>query len=148
MDQFIDTVVAVCDYIKAKKRSRKTLYLSFDEWNVWFHSHQADRKLEPWRSLHRSEDVYTHEDAIVVGTMLISLLKHCNRVKIGCQAQLVNVIAPIMTQNQGPAWAKPSFTRSSMLPGLAEGQSYCRSLTHRDMTAGGSKTYLIWRLLQ
>lgn len=110
MDQFIKTVVAVCDYIKAKKRSRKILYLSFDEWNVWFHSHQADRKLEPWQiAPPQLEDVYTHEDAIVVGTMLISLLKHCDRVRIGCQAQLVNVIAPIMTQNKGPAWRQTIF---------------------------------------
>ena len=116
MDQFIETVVAVCDYIKAKRRSRKTLYLSFDEWNVWFHSHQADRQLEPWQiAPPQLEDVYTHEDAIVVGTMLISLLKHCDRVRIGCQAQLVNVIALIMTQNNKWHGARPSIIHTSML---------------------------------
>ncbi len=110
MDQFIRTVVATCDYVKAKKRSKKVMYLSFDEWNVWFHSHAADRKIEPWSiAPPQLEDVYTMEDALLVGCMLITLLKHADRVKIGCQAQLVNVIAPIMTRTGGPAWAQTIY---------------------------------------
>lgn len=49
MDRFIDTVKATCDYIKAKKRSKKTMYLSFDEWNVWYHSHENDSKMDAWQ---------------------------------------------------------------------------------------------------
>ena len=110
MDEFIDSVAAICDYVKAKKRSKKKMYLSFDEWNVWFHSHEQDKKLEPWRiAPPQLEDVYTMEDALVVGCMLISLLKHADRVKMACLAQLVNVIAPIMTQNGGPAWAQTIY---------------------------------------
>lgn len=110
MDQFIKTVVSTCDYIKAKKRSKKTINLSFDEWNVWFHSNEADKKLEPWQvAPPQLEDIYTMEDALVVGTMLITLLKHADRVKIACLAQLVNVIAPIMTQNGGAAWAQTIY---------------------------------------
>lgn len=102
MDQFIRSVTATCDYIKAKKRSKKTMNLSFDEWNVWFHSISADQKLEPWQiAPPQLEDIYTHEDALLVGSMLITLLKHSDRVKIACLAQLVNVIAPIMTANGG-----------------------------------------------
>ena len=37
----------------------------------------------------------------MVGLMLITLLKHADRVKVACLAQLVNVIAPIMTENGG-----------------------------------------------
>lgn len=110
MDQFIKTVIATADYIKAKKRSKKTLMLSFDEWNVWFHSNQADRQLEPWQiAPPQLEDVYNHEDALVVGTLLISLLKHSDRVKMACLAQLVNVIAPIMTENNGAAWKQTIY---------------------------------------
>jgi alpha-N-arabinofuranosidase len=110
MDQFISTVVATADYVKAKKRSKKTINLSFDEWNVWFHSNDADRKLEPWQiAPPQLEDVYTHEDALVVGCMLISLLKRADRVKMACMAQLVNVIAPIMTENGGAAWRQTIF---------------------------------------
>lgn len=110
MDQFIDSVVAICDYVKAKKRSKKTIYLSFDEWNVWFHSNEADRKIEPWSiAPPLLEDIYTMEDALLVGSMLITLLRHADRVKIACLAQLVNVIAPIMTETGGPAWRQTIF---------------------------------------
>ncbi|NLY11438.1 MAG: alpha-N-arabinofuranosidase [Firmicutes bacterium] len=110
MDEFIKTVIATCDYIKAKKRSRKTINLSFDEWNVWFHSNEADRHIEPWTiAPPQLEDIYTFEDALLVGCMLITLLKHADRVKIACLAQLVNVIAPIMTRTGGGAWRQTIY---------------------------------------
>ena len=110
MDRFIEAVVATCDYVKAKKRSKKTMMLSFDEWNVWFHSEAADAKQEPWKvGPPLLEDVYTMEDALVVGCLLNSLIRHADRVKIACLAQLVNVIAPIMTQNGGAAWRQTIY---------------------------------------
>lgn len=110
MDAFIKSVVATCDYVKAKKRSKKKINLSFDEWNVWFHSNESDRKIEPWSiAPPQLEDIYTHEDALVVGCMLISLLKRADRVKMACLAQLVNVIAPIMTENGGAAWKQSIY---------------------------------------
>jgi alpha-L-arabinofuranosidase len=110
MDAFIDSVIATCDYVRAKKRSKNKINLSFDEWNVWFHSREADKRLEPWSvAPPQLEDVYTFEDALVVGCMLISLLKHADRVKMACLAQLVNVIAPIMTENGGNAWRQTIF---------------------------------------
>jgi len=110
MDSFIKTVTGICDYVKAKKRSKKQINLSFDEWNVWFHSHDQDEKIEKWiESPPRLEDIYTMEDALVVGCMLITLLKNADRVKIACLAQLVNVIAPIMTEPGGGAWRQTIF---------------------------------------
>ncbi|THE12503.1 alpha-N-arabinofuranosidase [Bacillus timonensis] len=110
MDNFIKTVIATCDYIKAKKRSKKTMYLSFDEWNVWYHSNDQDTKIEPWSvSPPLLEDIYTFEDAILVGSMLNTLLKHSDRVKMACMAQLVNVIAPIMTETGGGVWKQTIF---------------------------------------
>ena len=56
------------------------------------------------------EDIYTFEDSLLVGLMLITLLKHADRVKIACLAQLVNVIAPIMTDaGGGAAWKQTIF---------------------------------------
>ncbi|NIK75797.1 alpha-N-arabinofuranosidase [Paenibacillus castaneae] len=105
LDHFIKTIKSTCDYIKAKKRSKKTINLSFDEWNVWFHSNESDKQIEPWSiAPPQLEDIYTFEDALLVGSMLITLLKHADRVKIACLAQLVNVIAPIMTVNGGGSW--------------------------------------------
>lgn len=97
-------------YKGEKKRSKKTINLSFDEWNVWFHSNEADKKIEPWSiAPPQLEDVYNFEDALLVGCMLITFLKHADRVKMACMAQLVNVIAPIMTENGGRSWKQTIF---------------------------------------
>ncbi|MBW7474767.1 alpha-N-arabinofuranosidase [Paenibacillus oenotherae] len=110
MDHFIRTIISTCDYVKAKKRSKKTMFLSFDEWNVWFHSNDADKRLEPWAiAPPQLEDIYTFEDALLVGSMLITLLRHSDRVRMACMAQLVNVIAPIMTANGGASWKQTIF---------------------------------------
>ncbi|MCV3739944.1 alpha-N-arabinofuranosidase [Lentilactobacillus hilgardii] len=102
MDKFINSVVALCDAVKATKKSSKTLNISFDEWNVWYHSNEHDEHVKPWQHApHRLEDVYNFEDALLVGSSLITLLKHVDRVKIACFAQLVNVIAPILTSKNG-----------------------------------------------
>lgn len=109
MDKFINQVIAICDAVKAKKRKDKTINLSFDEWNVWYHSKEHDSKLERWiQAPHQLEDVYNMEDALLVGSMLITLLRHADRVKIACLAQLVNVIAPIMTSDTG-AWRQTIY---------------------------------------
>jgi alpha-N-arabinofuranosidase len=110
VDAFIRSVVATCDHVKARKRSPRTIHLSFDEWNVWFHSVEGDRSAPRWTVGPRLlEDVYTLEDALVVGCLLVTLLKHADRVKIACLAQLVNAIAPIMTAPGGPAWRQTTF---------------------------------------
>ena len=113
MDEFIKTVAAICDSVKGKKHSKHTVNLSFDEWNVWYHSNEQDKevwKQGKWgRALPLLEDVYNFEDALLVGSMLITLLRNADRVKIACLAQLVNVIAPIMTRNGGGCWAQTIF---------------------------------------
>ena len=110
MDRFIADVQAICDAVRAIRHSDKTMYLSFDEWNVWFHSNEQDKQVEKWTvAPPLLEDVYTFEDALVAGCLLITLLRHCDRVKIACLAQLVNVIAPIMTETGGRAWVQTIF---------------------------------------
>ena len=113
MDEFIRMVIATCDYVKAKKRSKKTMYLSFDEWNVWYHSNASDDDItanHPWQvAPPMLEDIYNFEDALLVGLMLITLIRHADRVKMACLAQLVNVIAPIMTDAAGGAWKQTIY---------------------------------------
>lgn len=110
MEEFIRTVVATADYVKASKRSKKEMKLSFDEWNVWFHTLESDKAVDPWQiAPSLLEDVYTFEDAVVVGLMLITLLKNADRVRMACLAQLVNVIAPIMTTTGGSAWSQTIY---------------------------------------
>ena len=112
-EHFIHSVVSTCDYIKAKKRSKKNMLLSFDEWNIWYHSVGKDDDYlaeHPWEQAPSLvEDIYTAADAVVFGSMLITLLRHADRVKIACMAQLVNVIAPIMTRTGGGCWRQTIF---------------------------------------
>lgn len=110
MDSFIKQVAAICDEIKAEKNSDKTVNLSFDEWNIWFHSNEQDKHIEKWQvAPPLLEDVYNLEDAVVLGDLLITLVNNSDRVKIACLAQLVNVIAPIMTETGGRIWAQTIF---------------------------------------
>ncbi|RPJ07713.1 MAG: alpha-N-arabinofuranosidase, partial [Spirochaetaceae bacterium] len=101
MDSFIRTIASTADYVKAKTRSKKTLMLSFDEWNVWY---MKKFSLPNWEiAPPLLEDIYSLLDAIVCGGMLCALLNNADRVKIACLAQLVNVIAPIFTRKNGEA---------------------------------------------
>lgn len=110
MDRFIKSVGAICDKVQAEKKTDKKIFLSFDEWNVWFHSNERDKQIPKWQTAPPLlEDIYTLEDALVVGCLLITLMKNCDRVKIACLAQLVNVIAPIMTENGGRVWKQTIF---------------------------------------
>lgn len=146
LDNFIKTVISVCDFVKAKKRSRKTLNLSFDEWNVWYHNNAADNekmKDDPWHvAPDLLEDVYNFEDAVMVGLILITFLKHADRLKMACLAQLVNVIAPIMTSNDGGVFRQTIFypflhvslygRGLSLLPVIQTGRHDTK--THEDVT--------------
>jgi len=101
MENFIKTIISTVDYVKAKNRSKKTMYLSFDEWNVWY---CKQVKLEKWKIAPAiSEENYSLLDALVVGGLLCTLLKNSDRIRIACLAQLVNTIAPILTEKGGTA---------------------------------------------
>jgi len=110
MDGFIKTVVSTIDYVKAVKRAKKNIHISFDEWNVWYHSFEKDRKIEPWQiAPPLLEEDYNFADALLVGCMIITLLRHADRVKIACLAQLVNVLAPITTVKGGIAYRQTIY---------------------------------------
>jgi alpha-N-arabinofuranosidase len=110
MDAFIDSVVATADHVGAKLRQKRKLKLSFDEWNVWYMSRlpaQLDRDWVEAPAL--IEDDFTAIDAVVVGDLLITLMRHADRIGVACQAQLANVIGPIRTRTGGPAWRQSIF---------------------------------------
>ena len=133
MERQIDEVAAVCDVVRGHKRSPKKLWLSFDEWNVWYRARtgaavNGARQSAP----HLLEEVYNLEDALLVGGLLNTLLRKADRVKLACLAQLVNVIAPIMTNSSGLlrqttyfpySWAI-EFARGETLDLLVESPTY------------------------
>jgi alpha-L-arabinofuranosidase len=102
LEKQIMETLAVCDLVRGHKRSPKQLWLSFDEWNVWYRArgHEFDNGHEK-EAPHLLEEIYNLEDALVVGGILNSLIRHSDRVKLACLAQLINVIAPIMTNANG-----------------------------------------------
>jgi alpha-N-arabinofuranosidase len=128
MDGFIESVVATADHVKAVSGSDKTINISFDEWNVWYidRYQQVDKieGIDNWPVAPRLlEDAYSVADAVVFGSLLISLLKHADRVTSASLAQLVNVIAPIMTEPSGPAWRQTTFFPFSLTSRLAIGST-------------------------
>lgn len=133
MDRQIREIAAVCDTVRAQKRSGKQLWLSFDEWNVWYRARGGDfadghRNPHP----HLLEEPYNLEDALLVGGLANSLIRNSDRVKVACLAQLVNVIAPIATNESGIlrhtiyypyAWAL-KYARGRALSVQFEGPGY------------------------
>jgi len=144
MDRQIEESLAVCDMVQGRQRSLKRLWLSFDEWNVWYRARSGDavdghRTEAP----HLLEEIYNLEDALLVGGLVNSLLRHADRVKIACLAQLVNVIAPIMTNKDGLflqtiyypySWGL-EYAQGTVLNVLTESPSY-------EVTGMGSVPYL------
>jgi alpha-N-arabinofuranosidase len=102
MERQIAEAEAVCDYVQGMRRSSKRLWLSFDEWNVWYRARSGDavngnRAFAP----KLLEEVYNLEDALLVGGFINTLVRNADRVRVACLAQLVNVIAPLVTNDAG-----------------------------------------------
>src|SRR5947207_397743 len=133
MDRHIYEIAAVCDYVQGLQRSSKRLWLSFDAWNVWYRARNAEatdgrRASAP----HLLEEVYNLEDALLVGGFVNTLLRNSDRVRIACLAQLVNVIAPLVTNERGVlrqstfypyAWAL-KYARGRVLDLRVESETY------------------------
>jgi alpha-N-arabinofuranosidase len=137
LDGYLADIVATADHVRAKLRRRKRIRLALDEWNVWYQSRftePEDRGIEQTPAL--IEDEYTGTDAMVVGNLLISMLRHADRLTIGCQAQLVNVIAPIRTETGGRAWRQTIFHPFAHTARLARGTVLRAALTAPTMPTG------------
>ena len=136
MDSFIEEVVAIADSVSARRRSGKRIKLSFDEWNVWYRTRRPrEARTRPGWPVAPPiiEELYNVQDALVFGGMAISLLNHADRVRCACLAQLVNVIAPIMTETGGACWRQTIFWpfaqfsdhgRGRVLQTLLESETY------------------------
>lgn len=123
MDRYIAELVATADHIAATHHSDKRVNISFDEWNVWYQSRfGGENSIGMAHAPHLIEDTYSVLDAMVVGSLLITLLRHTDRVAVACQAQLANVIAPIRTQEGGPAWRQTIFHPFALTARHARGQ--------------------------
>jgi len=110
MAAFIDEVAGICGEVRAELGQEKPIRLSFDEWNIWYHYHKDGREPPKWTVARPiEEERFDFADALLAGGMLITLMNHADVVKIACLAQLVNVIAPIMTEPGGRAWVQTIY---------------------------------------
>ena len=96
VDRQIEEMDAACRFVQARRRSQKRAYLCFDEWNVWYKNMEMNGRGQ--FAPHLIEEVYNLEDALVVGGFLNSFIRHADSVKIANLAQIVNVIAPVLTR--------------------------------------------------
>jgi len=75
----------------AKSHRKDSIYIAFDEYNVWYRAHGNEG----------NEEIYNLEDALVVASYLNIFVRNAQIVKMANLAQLVNVIAPIFTTKEG-----------------------------------------------
>jgi alpha-L-arabinofuranosidase len=99
IDYRIEVVEGMIHAAKTGRRSQRPIYISFDEWNVWYRARGGTTEFDIGRT--RLEERYNFEDALAMGVFLNSFIRHANIVKMANLAQIVNVIAPIFTNPQG-----------------------------------------------
>jgi alpha-N-arabinofuranosidase len=92
----IETAEGVIRAVLSGEPGNRKIYIAWDEYNVWYRargSRERGRKI--------LEERYNLEDALVVATFLNTFINHSHVVKIANMAQMVNVIAPIFTNDKG-----------------------------------------------
>lgn len=113
LEQYIKTVIGICDTVKSKKRSKKEINISIDEWGVWeipgddVADSVAARDWEVAPAF--SEQIYTMEDTLLFASMLMAMVRNSDRVKIACQSLLTNISAAIVTERNGASWVQPIY---------------------------------------
>ena len=89
LEEMICTVSAAIDYVKGIHHSKHQVFIAFDELSIL-----------PHRVRHSSGivcDRFSQYDAVLYGGLLCTLLNHADRVRINCQALLVNENGMILT---------------------------------------------------
>ena len=125
-ENYIATARGALQVTKAKKRSRKNMYISVDEWGVWAQKPEAVTQQvddSPWQIAPSiSEQIYTMEDALLFASMLLTIIRNADIIKIGCQSLIANISACIMTKKGGETWKQTTFYPFQLLSTHARGQ--------------------------
>jgi alpha-N-arabinofuranosidase len=95
-EEHIDTLAAVLRYVKSLRRSAHNVYLTLDEWNVWYKDTSGRGGWQEGPPL--SEELYNLEDALVLAQWLNVFLRKSDVLKMACVAQIVNTISPLTTR--------------------------------------------------
>jgi alpha-N-arabinofuranosidase len=90
-DERLTATEGLIDAMRLCGHIKHPVYLAVDEWNVWYRV----------RNEGKLEEVYNLEDALVNALQLNTFIRHARTVKMANLAQIVNVIAPIVTRPDG-----------------------------------------------
>ncbi|HEV2488953.1 MAG TPA: alpha-L-arabinofuranosidase C-terminal domain-containing protein [Candidatus Acidoferrales bacterium] len=95
MEKQIGVLDAIITAAMARTQKKERVGIAVDEWNIWFRSwfHRGNN--------HMLEEIYNLRDALWVASGLNTFQRMCRTVKLADMAQLVNVIAPIMSNDKG-----------------------------------------------
>ena len=91
IDSYIETTAAAIKAAQTGEANPRPIFIAYDEWNVWYRTGAREHL----------EEIYNFEDALAMGMFFNSFFRHADVVKMANLAQMVNVIAPIMTNKQG-----------------------------------------------
>jgi alpha-N-arabinofuranosidase len=120
LERFVDTLEGTLRYVKAKRRSKHDIYLSWDEWQVWY---KGDPMQGKWTEApHLAEETYNLEDALVVAQWLNVFLRKSHVLKIACVAQIVNTISWLHTRRDG-LLKHPSYHVFKLVSNFARGEA-------------------------
>lgn len=119
-EAYVDTLEGTLRYVKAMRRSQHDVFLSWDEWQVWY---KGDPVEGAWSERpHLAEEIYNLEDALVVGQWLNVFLRRANVLKIACVAQIVNVISWLQTRTDD-LLKQPSYYVFKLVSNHARGNA-------------------------
>lgn len=119
-ERFVDTLEGTLRYVKARRRSQHDIYLSWDEWQVWY---KGDPVQGNWAEApHLAEETYNLEDALVVAQWLNVFLRKSHVLKMACVAQIVNTISWLHTRPDG-LLKHPSYYVFKLVSNLARGEA-------------------------
>jgi alpha-N-arabinofuranosidase len=119
-ERYVDALEGTLRYVKAKRRSKHDVYLSWDEWQVWY---KGDPVQGNWTEApHLAEEFYNLEDALVVAQWLNVFLRKSQVLKIACVAQIVNVISWLHTRTDG-LLKHPSYYAFKLVSNHARGDA-------------------------
>ena len=98
IDNRIEIVKGQIKAVQAMQPNPRPIFIAYDEWNVWYRA-RGGSEHETGRT--RLEEIYNFEDSLAMGMFFNSFLRHADIVKMANLAQIVNVIAPIFTNEKG-----------------------------------------------
>lgn len=109
MEKMIHKITATCDYVKSVLHSSKVMKLTFDEFMPCTNGTVIEP--QPWLPSGEERDPsnFNLSEALVFGSMLITLLRHSDRVKMACQSILINCVPLMLTKKDGPVWANTTY---------------------------------------